>query len=93
MATGATDLERLEGVVASNVLGAMRTASAALTECTRSRAGLSQAQVAQAQGSGGLVELIKAGIDLDEVRRYLAANAPPLVAKLEEAVATARAEE
>lgn len=40
-----------------------------------------------------VVELIKAGIDVDACRAYLAANAPALVSELEAAVARARSEE
>ncbi len=40
-----------------------------------------------------VVELIKAGLDAGTVRNYLGANAPMLVPKLDEAVASARAEE
>lgn len=40
-----------------------------------------------------VIELIKAGIDIDAARRYLAANAPQLVARFDEAVAQAAAEE
>ena len=40
-----------------------------------------------------VVELLKAGLDAGAVRDYLEANAPMLIPKLEEAVASARAEE
>jgi hypothetical protein len=40
-----------------------------------------------------VIELVKAGIDIEATRRYLAANAPQLVASFEEAVARAAAEE
>ncbi len=40
-----------------------------------------------------VIELVKAGIDIDASRRYLAANAPQLVALFDDAVARAAAEE
>ena len=40
-----------------------------------------------------VIELVKAGIDIDATRRYLAKNAPQLVALFEDAVARAAAEE
>jgi hypothetical protein len=40
-----------------------------------------------------VIELVKAGIDIDASRRYLAANAPHLVALFDDAVARAAAEE
>ncbi len=40
-----------------------------------------------------VVELLKAGLDLDGVRQYLGRNAPPLVARFEDCVALARTEE
>jgi hypothetical protein len=40
-----------------------------------------------------VVELVKAGLDLDGVRRYLGRNAPSFVARFEECVALVRAEE
>jgi hypothetical protein len=40
-----------------------------------------------------VIELIKAGLDVDACRSYLSANAPALVTELEAAVARARAEE
>jgi hypothetical protein len=40
-----------------------------------------------------VIELVKAGIDIDAARRYLATNAPRLVALLDAAVAQAAAEE
>ena len=40
-----------------------------------------------------VIELIKAGIDVEECRTYLAAHAPHFVALLEAAVRAARAEE
>jgi hypothetical protein len=40
-----------------------------------------------------VIELVKAGIDIDASRRYLAANAPQLVAAFDTAVAHAAAEE
>jgi len=40
-----------------------------------------------------VVELIKAGLDAGSARDYLGANAPMLIPKLDEAVASARAEE
>lgn len=40
-----------------------------------------------------VIELVKAGIDIDASRRYLATNAPQLVALFDDAVAHAEAEE
>jgi hypothetical protein len=40
-----------------------------------------------------VIELVKAGIDIDAARHYLAANAPQLVARFDDAVAHAAAEE
>ncbi len=40
-----------------------------------------------------VIELIKAGIDVDACRAYLATNAPPFVAPFDDAVRVARAEE
>ena len=40
-----------------------------------------------------VIELVKAGIDIDASRRYLASNAPELVALFDDAVARAAAEE
>jgi hypothetical protein len=40
-----------------------------------------------------VIELVKAGIDIDASRRYLAANAPELAALFDDAVARAAAEE
>jgi len=40
-----------------------------------------------------VVELVKAGLEVESVRRYLEQNAPPLVAKLDECIGQARAEE
>lgn len=40
-----------------------------------------------------VIELIKAGLDVDACRAYLAANAPALVGELEAALARARSEE
>lgn len=40
-----------------------------------------------------VIELVKAGIDIDASRRYLAANAPQFVAQFDDAVARAAAEE
>ena len=40
-----------------------------------------------------VIELIKAGLDVDACRAYLSANAPSLVAELDAAIARARAEE
>lgn len=40
-----------------------------------------------------VVELVKTGLDVASVRQYLERNAPPLVAKLDECIAHARAEE
>ena len=40
-----------------------------------------------------VVELLKAGLAVDGVRQYLERHAPPLVARFEECVAQARAEE
>jgi hypothetical protein len=40
-----------------------------------------------------VVELVKAGLDVERVRKYLEREAPSLVAKLDECVAQARAEE
>lgn len=173
MATSATpDLKRLEGVVSSEVLDAMRAASAALTKvgvrhvvvgglavgahgyvrATKDvdflvgdeafehhaggvvtmrpgvpiqvggvlvdflSAGVGEEHLADALGTSGsvasaavliylklksprlkdrsdVVELIKAGIDVDLVREYLTKNASAFVVKLEEAIETARREE
>jgi hypothetical protein len=40
-----------------------------------------------------VVELVKAGLDVPGVRAYLEQDAPSLVAKLDECLAQARAEE
>jgi len=40
-----------------------------------------------------VVELIKAGLDVEGVRQYLARNAPPLVARLDESITQAHTEE
>lgn len=40
-----------------------------------------------------VVELLKAGLDAGSVRHYLERNAPPLLARLDECVAQARAED
>ncbi len=40
-----------------------------------------------------VVELVKAGLALEGVRQYLELYAPPLVARLDECIAQARAEE
>lgn len=40
-----------------------------------------------------VVELVKAGLEVEGVRQYLERNAPPLVAKLDECIAQVRAEE
>ena len=40
-----------------------------------------------------MVELLKAGLDVESVRKSLERDAPPLVDKLDECLAQARAEE
>ncbi len=40
-----------------------------------------------------MIELIKAGLDVEACRAYLSTNAPSLVAELEAAVARAQAED
>jgi hypothetical protein len=40
-----------------------------------------------------VVELVKAGLEMESVRQYLERNAPPLVARLDECIRQARAEE
>jgi hypothetical protein len=40
-----------------------------------------------------VIELVKAGLDVDACRRYLSDHAPGFVADFEEAVARARAED
>jgi len=40
-----------------------------------------------------VIELIKAGLDVEACRAYLSTNAPSLVAELEAAVARAQAED
>jgi len=40
-----------------------------------------------------VVELVRVGLDVERVRKYLARDAPALVAKLDDCVARVRAEE